>query len=316
MHCLLADIGGTNSRCALLGPGRTPTHVTVYENAEFGSLEAVLAAYLQSLPADARPHRAALAVAAPVRGSEVAMINIGWSFSAPELAKRLALSELRIVNDFAALACALPWLDAAELRPVGGGQARRGAPKVVLGPGTGLGTAGLVRAGGRWWAVSGEGGHVSLPALTPAELRVTATAREQFGHCSAERVLSGPGLALLHRALHGGEELGAPALGALLEGGDPRAAETFRVFFGWLGTVAGDLALTFGAFGGVYIAGGIVPRYLAAFERSDFRERFEDKGRYRDYLSAIPTRVILAPHPAFTGLAALAAGDVALVDSA
>ncbi len=316
MHCLLADIGGTNSRCALLGPGRALAHVAVYDNAEFGSLEGVLAAYLQSLPADARPRRAALAVAAPVRGPEVAMMNIGWSFSAPELANRLALSELRIVNDFAALACALPWLDAAELHPVGGGQARRGAPKVVLGPGTGLGTAGLVRAGGRWWAVSGEGGHVSLPALTPEEMRVTAAAREQFGHCSAERVLSGPGLALLHRALHGGEELAAPALGTLLEGGDPRAAETFRVFFSWLGTVASDLALTFGAFGGVYIAGGIVPRYLAAFARSGFRERFEDKGRYRDYLSAIPTRVILAPHPAFTGLAALAAGEVALVDSA
>lgn len=316
MHCLLADIGGTNSRCALTGPDRTPTRIAVYDNADFRSVEAVLETYLKSLPGGERPRRAAVAVAAPVRGPEVSMMNIGWSFSAPELASRLAFSELRIVNDFAALACALPWLDGADLHAVGGGQARPEAPKVVLGPGTGLGTAGLVHANGRWWAVSGEGGHASLPALTPEEWRVTAAAHAQFGHCSAERVLSGPGLTLLHRVLHGGEELSAPALGTLLERDDPRAAETFRVFFRWLGTVASDLALTFGAFGGVYIGGGIVPRYLAAFEQSGFRERFENKGRYREYLSAIGTRVILAPHPAFTGLAALAAGEVALVDSA
>lgn len=311
MTLLVADIGGTNTRCALAAPsGIGP--FSCYRNADFPDLATLLGRHLDGLPPARRPRLAALAIAAPIRGDEVRMSNIDWRFSRPALRTALALDELLLVNDFAALARALPELAPADLAAVGGGRPVPDAPRIVLGPGTGLGVAALVRVGGQWAGLPGEGGHVTLGSCTDQEEAVLRAARQRYGHCSAERILSGHGLSFLHETLHGGAARPAEAIGAGLADGEPAAVASFGLFFGLLGNMAGNLALTLGAFGGVYIAGGIVPRYLDHLARSSFRERFEAKGRFRGYLRDIPTWVITDPVPALKGLAALA-GDRGLL---
>ena len=210
------------------------------------------------------------------------------------------------LNDFAAQAYALPCLGPADLVQVGGGKAVPHAPMVVLGPGTGLGTAGLVHIDGRWRAITGEGGHVTLAPCNEREARLVALGRERFGHCSAERLVSGAGLLFVHGALHAGPALTPEEFGVRVATGEAAALETLDVFFQLLATVASNLALTFAAFGGVYIGGGITPRYVEQFVKSGFRTRFEDKGRYRQFLADIPTWVITADQPALRGLAAYA----------
>ncbi len=306
MTVLLADIGGTNTRCALGSAPGGIGNLIGYRNDDFGSLEEVLAGYLAALPASSRPAAAVLAIAAPIHGDDVRMINRDWAFSRPELRRRLRLASLEVLNDFAALAWSLPVLEPRDLVPVGGGSPVPDGVKVVLGPGTGLGVASLIAGAGGWQAVPGEGGHVTVPAQDPQEEAVIRMARERFGHCSAERLLSGSGLSFLHLALHGGPEISPEKIGRLLEAGDAQGVATFGMFFRLLGTVASNAALMLGAFGGVYIGGGIVPRYIDVFRRSGFREQFEAKGRYRDYLRAIPTWAVTSAYPALTGLQAYA----------
>jgi glucokinase len=304
MSCLLADVGGTNTRCAMADPGGAPRHLRSFRNREFRGLPAILEAYRRDLPAGLCIDAAMLAVAAPIRGEQVSMINIDWAFSATAVADALGVARVELLNDFEALAHALPELGDAELLRVGGGNPAPRRTKVVLGPGTGLGVACLVPAGEGWLAVSGEGGHVSLAANSAAEDALISEVRARLGHCSAERLVSGPGLTLIHELLHGEGPLDAAEIGDRLEGGDAGAAETFEVLFRLLGTVASNLALTVGAFGGVYIGGGIVPRHALQFARSGFRARFEAKGRYAAYLQDIPTFVITAADPTLLGLAA------------
>lgn len=299
---LLADIGGTNSRCALGTSGGTIEQLHIFRNAEFAQLQALLSAYLAMQPAATRPRHAALAIAAPIHGDDVQMMNIAWRFSCAEIKHDLELDELHVLNDFAALAWALPALRTEDLLKIGGGTPDPGFPRLVLGPGTGLGVASLVPTGNRWQAIAGEGGHVTLAAHDEEEARLISQARRRLGHCSAERLLSGPGLVLLHQLVHGGPELSAEVIGERLATGDSAAGATLEIFFRMLGTVASNAALTLGALGGVYIGGGIVPRYAAHFARSGFRQRFESKGRYQDYMRAIPTWLITAPHPALLGL--------------
>lgn len=303
MGILIGDIGGTNSRLALAdGSGITTGTTQELRNAGYAGLAPLLQDYLAALPAHTRPRRAALAVAAPVQGDAVTLTNNGWRISRPDLQAALGLDDLLLLNDFEALAWSLPSLRPQELVQIGRGTARPEAARAVLGPGTGLGVAGLVRVRGGWQALAGEGGHVTLAAGDELEERVIGLARRRFGHCSAERLLSGAGLAFLHAALHGGQELAPEAVGQRIDAGEADATATLGVFFRLLGSVAGNVALTFGALGGVYIGGGIVRRYAAAFAASDFRARFEAKGRYRDYLGEIPTWLITAQHPALTGL--------------
>lgn len=303
---LLADIGGSRSRCALLHDGKL-LHRQDLANHEHRDLAGLLASYLAQgqLPA---PSAALLAVAAPLpaaatAGASVRMTNIDWQFSAAALGEALGVGRVTLLNDFAAQAWAVPALGADALQPVGGGHAVPGAPRVVIGPGTGLGTAGLVEVDGRLAVVAAEGGHVTLPAADDIEARLVAQVRERHGHCSAERLVSGPGLALLHELLHGAPGGDAAAIASAADAGDTRAAESLERLFLLLGTVAADLALAFGARGGVYLAGGILPRHLQRFTQSGFRERFTAKGRYRDYLAAIPTSVITADAPGLLGLA-------------
>lgn len=306
MTCLLADIGGTNTRCAITGADGEPERIRCFSNADFAGPVSLLEQYLASVGSVQRPLRGAIAVAAPIRGEYIEMINIDWSWSTEALATQLELANLRVLNDFEALAYALPEFGEDQLLKLGGGVARPDKPKAVLGPGTGLGVAGLFPGERGWEAISGEGGHVTMAACDAREDRLIHAARAQFGHCSAERLISGAGLSFLHRTLHDCAELPSAEIGRLAAAGDARASESLEVFFLLLGTVAANLAVTLGAFGGIYIGGGIVPKHRQAFAASGFRARFEDKGRYHDYLGAIATLLIVAEHPTLTGLAAYA----------
>jgi glucokinase len=305
---LIADIGATSTRCALLDDQGREVAPEMFDNADFTGLAGVLSVYLDHRRASDRPKRAALAVAAPILGDEVHMINIDWRFSQSELKQTLELQRLQVYNDFTAIAWALPLLGAGDIEQIGAGQAALRSTLAALGPGSGLGVSALVPTADSWAVMTGEGGHVSMPASTPEEQEVIAILRERFdGHCSAERVLSGPGLVNLYVALATLAGRGQPTVTPadvtnLAKQGEPLARKTLGVFFAMLGTVAADLAVTTGARGGVYIAGGIVPRVVELLRNSQFRARFEAKGRYRGYVAAIPTYVITAPRPAFRGL--------------
>jgi glucokinase len=306
---LVGDIGGTNARFAIVAaPGRTPEHIRNLACAEHAGPEQAIRAYL-ALEQVTMPRVAALGIANPVTGDAVRMTNHRWAFSIEQLRGALGLERLVLVNDFTALALSLPELDPPDYRQIGGGQAQRGQPIALLGPGTGLGASGLIPCGDRLVPLEGEGGHVTLAARDPLEARIIALLAERYGHVSAERALSGAGLVALHGAIR--TLAGAPALALTsaevsargLAGECPHCVGALNVFCALLGTVAGDLALTLGARGGVFIGGGIVPRLGAFFERSTFRARFEDKGRFAGYLAAIPTFVIDAPYPALVGAA-------------
>jgi glucokinase len=262
------------------------------------------------VPKEERPSEAAFAVAAPVIGDKVTMMNAPWIFSISELKRHYGWSALHMVNDFVANALAVPQLKDDDIVQVGEGKPVEGDAIAVLGPGTGLGVAGLIRCGGKWTPIAGEGGHATLAPMDSREAAIIDILRRQYAHVSAERVLSGPGLVNLYDALC--ELAGKPAapltperITDLYPGCDPQCRETVMMFFGMLGTFAGSVALTFGARGGVYVMGGIVPKILGTFVQSSFRERFEFRGRYRAYLSEIPTFVVTRPNPAFLGLATL-----------
>ena len=303
----MADIGATHTRCALLDDQGKEVAPESFDNVDFTSLFGILNVYLDHRRASDRPKRAALAVAAPILGDEVQMINIDWRFSQSDLKAQLGLQRLTVCNDFAAIAWGLPKLAADDRKQIGGGTPVPRATLAALGPGSGIGVSALVPAADGWTVMTGEGGHVSLPASTKEEQDVIALLRERFGHCSAERVLSGQGLVNLYVALAELAGRGQPTVTPedvtrLASQREPLARKTMQMFFAMLGTVAGDIALTTGARGGVYIAGGIVPRLIDTLEKSEFRSRFESKGRYGDYMAAIPTYVITAPLPAFRGL--------------
>ena len=305
---LLADVGATFTRLAVQRPGGTPEAIRVSENDDHSDLACLIENYLDETTI--RPVVAALAVAGPVAGSHVYMPNRGWSFSVAEYRKRLDLEQLVVVNDFTAVALAIPQLSTADRVQVGSGQAQADAAIAVLGPGTGLGVSGLVPGTAGRAPITGEGGHATLAADNEQEEAILGLLREELGHVSAERVVSGPGLLRLYQALgrlHGiraDSEFPAEITRRALSGDDPLAVAALEQFFAWLGSIAGNIALILGARGGVYLAGGIVPRLIEPLRRSAFRRRFVAKGRYQDYLEAIPTFVITAEHPALRGLIA------------
>ncbi|MFZ2649260.1 MAG: glucokinase [Burkholderiaceae bacterium] len=300
---LLADIGATSARFALLFPGHSmPAELAVLPCKEHASLLDAICTYLARHTGVA-PRSCAIGIATPVLGDWVSMTNHPWSFSIRELQAALALERLVVINDFTALALALPLLPAHELRSIGAGLAKPGAPIAVLGPGTGLGVSGLIPHGKTFVPIVGEGGHVTLSPANEAEDAVLTQLRQRFGHASAERALSGPGLVNLYLACC--EIAGRTPLALepqqvsarALSDEDPMCRRAVELFFAFLGTSAGNLALTLGALGGVYIGGGIVPRLIGLMEPSLFRARFEGKGRYADYLRDIPTWVIESDFP-------------------
>jgi glucokinase len=310
-QALLGDIGATNARFSLLANGVLGP-VTELAVARYPRFLDVVAAFLNNHRDQAPITHALLAVAGPVEGERSKLTNCPWVIDGDELRSAFSLAKVRIVNDFAATAYSLPSLAAADLRAIGGGRAVPGAPMAVLGPGTGLGVACLVPGCKETVVIAGEGGHATFAAASEREDAVIDYLRRQFGHVSAERVISGAGLENLYRALTALDQGEAQAREAAeitriaLEGRCRTAVAALEMFCAFLGSFSGNVALTFGARGGVYIAGGISPRIVAFLERSQFRRRFEDKGRLRPYLEAIPSHVIVHPAAAFMGLKSLA----------
>ncbi len=312
---LLADIGGTYARFALETAPGTLEHVRLIPCAEHPDFHSTVRAYLDGVTVGRIEH-AAVAIANPVEGDWVRMTNYHWQFSIEEARGRLDLETLLVVNDFTALAMAVPRLQAHERVSVGGGQARERSVIGVLGAGTGLGVSGLIPAQGGWVALGTEGGHVNFAPRDERELAILRHAWKQYRHVSTERLLSGHGLELIHAALaeQAGQGLRSPSEPALrapditqraLARTDPLCEQAVDAFCGIMGTAAANLALTLGALGGIYIGGGIVPRLGSYFERSSFRQRFEDKGRLSDYVRQIPTYVIRSAEATFLGASAI-----------
>jgi glucokinase len=309
---LLADIGGTNARFAWQQAAGEPLRAVMsLACADHATLQDALHAYLDRTGREMPPD-CAIAIANPVVADRVAMTNHHWGFSIRELEAQLGLRRLLVLNDFTALAMALPRLGPADCWQVGGQAPRAGSAMALIGPGTGLGVSGLLPSGhGAWLPIQGEGGHATLGATTPREAAVLALLRGWHGHASAERAVSGPGLVDIHRALRQLDGVEGPALTAAsiteaaVHGADARSSEAVELFCAFLGIAAGNLALTLGAQGGVYIGGGIVPRLGQAWlARSPLRSRFEAKGRFADYLAQVPVFVIDAGDtPAFIGAA-------------
>jgi glucokinase len=312
---LVSDIGGTNARFALVAPGTAlPQHERNLLCADFpGPVEAARH-YLAGVGNPA-VNAAAFDVATGITGDFIQLTNGPWGFSVEQTRRALGIERLHVVNDFTALALGVPLLRAEEKKQIGAGAPVPGTALAVLGAGTGLGVSGLLPHGGRWIAIQGEGGHVALSPMTEREDAVLRVMRPRFGgHVSAERLLSGPGIVNLYQALCQLDGVTAQYSDPAditergLANGDARCRETLDLFCSVLGTIAANLAVTLGARGGVYLGGGIVPRLGEYFERSQFRARFQQKGRFSSYLSAIPTYVILASTLALRGLATVLEG--------
>ncbi|MGF6570802.1 glucokinase /transcriptional regulator, RpiR family [Paraburkholderia fungorum] len=309
---LLADIGGTNARFALeTGPGEIGS-VQVYPCASYPGVADVIKKYLKDNKIG-RVNHAAIAIANPVDGDQVSMTNHDWSFSIEATRRALGFDTLLVVNDFTALAMALPGLTDAQRVQVGGGARRPNSVIGLLGPGTGMGVSGLIPADDRWIALGSEGGHATFAPADEREDIVLQYARKKWSHVSFERVAAGPGIEVIYRALAGRDKKRVASNVDTIEivkralEGEPLAAESVDVFCGILGTFAGNIAVTLGALGGIYIGGGVVPRLGEFFARSSFRKRFEAKGRFEAYLQNVPTYVITAEYPAFLGVSAILA---------
>lgn len=314
---LLADIGGTNARFALeTAPGKIE-FILVLKCVDYPALSDALRAYLAHPEAIKlgvkKAKRMGIAIANPVHGDSIQMMNHHWKFSIQAMQKEFAFDTFLVVNDFKALAMSLPFLNDTQKVQVGGGKAEVNSVIGLLGAGTGLGVSGLIPTGDHWIALDSEGGHTSFSPTNQLEIDLLQFALRQHHHVSSERFLSGSGLQLIYQALvdrNGvkAEDIDVPEITRRgLSNECPMCRETLSVFCEMLGSMAGNLAITLGTTGGVYIGGGIVPRLGQFFHDSNFRFRFEHKGRLTNYLSQIPTYVITEPYPAFIGISALLA---------
>ncbi|MFZ5790943.1 MAG: glucokinase [Pseudomonadota bacterium] len=309
---LLGDIGGTNARFAFLAEDGL-SRLEAMRVADYPSAVHAVETFLARHGGKQAIASMALAVAGPVEGNRCALTNSPWVVDGAELRRKFGVASVRVINDFAAIAWSLPQLGPPDLFALGDGRAEPNAPMLVLGPGTGLGLACFVPGTGGGTVIATEGGHATLPSTNAREDAIIQHLRERFGHVSIERALSGGGLVNLYEATATIDRISTPPRSAeeitraALDGTCPVGRAALDLFCALLGAVAGDLALTFGARGGVYIAGGIVPRFPDYLSRTEFRRRFEAKGRFRTYLEAIPAAVILRPDAAFAGLKSLMA---------
>lgn len=309
--CLLADIGGTRARFALLAESQIGPVESVRTGAHASASDAIRH-FLNRQHNAGNVDGAVLACAGPVEGGRCSLTNAPWVLEAEELKRTFGLRTVNIVNDLEALAWAIPGLTPGDIRSIGHHNAAAGQPVAVIAPGTGLGMTCFFPEGEGARVIPSEGGHATLAASDEREADLIGILRRRFGHVSAERVLSGGGLLNLYAALgdwHGdGEPLHTPeeVTRAALDGHSPRARAALDFFCAFLGSVAGSAALLFGARGGVLIAGGIVPRIVDYVPHTSFRARFESKGRFSGYLARIPTGIIIRPDPTFLGLKVLA----------
>ena len=309
---LLADIGATHARFGLETAPGVLSQVTVLRCDDYDGIVPLLHAYLAQHPnQNQRINHAAFALANPISGDFIRMTNRDWQFSTDEVRRALGLSTLLIVNDFTALAMALPGFQPKDLLQIGGGAAQTHAVSGVLGPGTGLGVSGVIPTIDGFVTLGSEGGHVNFAPSDEREFAILQYAWREWKHVSNERLISGPGIELIYRALAQRNGVEAPArstaeiMAAALDAGDALCLEVLETFAGMLGSAAANLAVTLGAFGGIFIGGGIVPRMSEWFAQSPFRARFEAKGRFTDYIAQIPTYVIMTPNPALHGVSAI-----------
>jgi glucokinase len=304
---VLGDIGGTNARFALAGKDALG-EVRSFEVAKYPLFMDALALFLEEVSSPIT--HALIAVAGPIIEQRAKLTNQAWTIAADELKSSLGL-QARIINDFRAVALSLPVLRSEDLVAIGGGKIEKGAPKAVLGAGTGLGVACLAKNLADPVIITSEGGHATLAGTCDREDRIIQYLRGKFGHASAERAISGSGLENLYQAIAAINGLtvdiqsAAEITNHALTRNCEIAHEALHTFCAFLGSFAGSLALTFGAKGGVYVAGGISPRILNFLAGSEFRSRFESKGRFRSYLETIPSYVIVHPAAAFLGLQTL-----------
>lgn len=308
-YALVGDVGGTNARLALcaLDSGEL-SQATTYSGLDFPSLEAVIQHYLaehQVSVADA-----CIAIACPIVGDWVAMTNHTWAFSIAEMKHNLQLAHLEVINDFTAVSMAIPVLRPDDVLQFGGDVPQPGRPIAVYGAGTGLGVAHLVHYDGHWLSLPGEGGHVDFATNSEEEDQILQVLRQELGHVSGERILSGPGLLNLYRAIVIADDRVPERLTPqditerALANGCTDCRRALSLFCVIMGRFGGNLALNLGTFGGVYIAGGLVPRFLEFFRQSGFRAAFEDKGRFKDYLRPVPVFLIVHPQPGLLGAGA------------
>lgn len=308
---LLADIGGTNVRFAVLRDDGRIEAQEAWLTALYPDFGAAVRAYAALVGLQLPLAGAAVCAAGPLVGDAIALTNCPWTISREEIAAATG-GTVRLINDFAAVAHALPVLGSGDVVQFGGAAPVAGATKVALGPGTGLGVASTVFDGARWIAVPGEGGHVDLAPTNERELAVLYQLMRSQGHVSAEDAISGPGLEALYLAIAALDGVGVNAkpiaadiAKAARVKNDAVAVESVALFTGWLGSVAGNLALTLGAQGGVYVAGGIIAQWGELFDARLFRRRFEAKGRIKYFLEPIPCYLVTAKDLAFRGLAAM-----------
>ena len=305
---LVADIGGTTCRFAVIGPDGRPDRVIRFANKEVPDLAAAISRYVGEV--GARPRAGVLAVAAPVDGDEITLTNCAWRFRLDALKRQLGFTQLLAINDFAAVAWALLGLAPEQVRAVGPASTCQDGTRVACGPGTGLGVAALVPDDGAWRVLASEGGHVSFGAAEPDEEPVFARLRAMTGPVSAEMVLSGPGLMRLHRAVHdGAEPLASEEIIARANAGDAMTRATVAMFVRLLGRFAGDVALVFKA-AGVYLAGGVGEGIAPLIDVREFRRAFEQHRPYERLLAGIPTFVIMERTPGLTGCAVYAAQNI------
>lgn len=307
---MLADVCGTHARFGLeRAPGNIDT-IEVLRCTDYQTFAAAAEAYLEK--ANSPPVRhAAVAIATPVSGDHIKMTNHHWTFSCEATRRQLLLDTLVVVNDFTALSMSLPHLEPQHYQKIGTGKSRPNSVIGLVGAGTGLGVGGLIATEGRWIALGSEGGHTSFSPADDREMAILQYCWKKYEHLSAERLVSGQGIELIHEALAAihGKAVEHPGTSEImkraLERSDVLCMEAIECFCAMLGTIASNVAVTFGTLGGMYIGGTIVPRLGNYFEKSPFRARFEQKGRFTDYLAEVPTFVITAPYPAFVGIAAI-----------
>lgn len=308
---LAIDIGGTNIRLGLLEPGSYfPSYIEQFKISEFATLADVISLFLSKAP-NHQLQACAIAVATPITGDLIKLTNYNWQFSIAAVCQQFGWQQLKVVNDFTALALSLPLLESAELVQIGGESVAIEDAQTIalLGAGTGLGVSGLIATKEGWYPLSGEGGHVTLGARNARELAIFDHFWQRYGHMSAERLLSGTGLIEIYEAICKLDNVPMEAIDVAtisqraLAGTCPVCLEVMTLFCDCMGVVSGNLALTLGATGGLYIGGGIIPRLGDFFINSSFRQAFDAHGRFRTYLEKIPVYVIQADQPALRGAA-------------
>ena len=307
---IVADIGGTNLRLGQVNPDGSIKNLTLFQCDEHPSLKSVLEVYLTENNLTDCTINACLAIACPVDQDLIKMTNLPWQFSKSELKEQLNLNNLYLINDYTAIAWAVPFLSDSQKVKVGGGSAVEQTPIAICGPGTGLGVANVVWGNDQWISIGGEGGHADFAAIDDTEIEILKFLRNKYPRVSYEQVLSGLGIEQIYQALcsikgvepknYEAKDISANALNNSCD----ICLQTLNQFCNTLGSFAGNMALTTSAFGGVYIAGGIVPRFIEFLNNSDFRKRFEAKNRFTEFNAAIPTYIITEAQPGVIGASA------------